>query len=154
MENNAVNSATDKADSFELPTPLFKVIAGHMAAGIFIAIVGLVFMLVFKSGSPTMYISICLVGLFLIARGCLIRYKWKHGVITEHLLRCVAVRKKYKSYLVLCTEPNEDEAEHLFEFSINRTRFTDKIFQGALMLIYIDKSSPRAPAAWKLLSDA
>lgn len=105
---------------------------------------------------PT-YVSGCLIGAFLIARGIHIHILWRSGGIQEMCLRCVSCHRvrttkllsiSSEVYSIVCTDDDAD-APKLFEFRLGRGG--QDFSANVRAIFYINTNAPRTPIAWTLV---
>lgn len=165
-DDNQKGTSVEEQSTSVIPAPLFSKIFGAMAAGSILIIIFIVCGIAFrKTMQPVIFLSGALFGAYLLIMGLNIKRKWKNGRIEERIYRCVSCKKvipisvtaitrraerKYNSfYEIVCTETEETENQHLYEFRIGRDGA--QLSVGGLVILYIDTQMPRNPVAWKIL---
>lgn len=137
-----------------MPMPLFSAFMGMIGIGLADMLLCCIAMIAYAHKFNAACLALQIVGIYLIVRGLLIRKKWAAGEIEEKLLRCVSVSRRYKSYQILCTEVDDSSMQHISEFTVPRNKKTKRsLFAGALLLVYVDRKSPRAPVAWQVFGE-
>lgn len=164
--DNISDDAREQNTVDKIPVPLYKKIFVFFFSGIVLIIIFTVCAFVYRNTMPpAMFLTGAILGVYLLIRGLLLRYKWNKGRIEEHIYRCVSCKRvtpisvtaitrfserKYNAYYdLICTEVEEVENPHLYEFRIGRGG--EQITLGGLVILYVDVSAPRSPVAFKVL---